>query len=273
MNDAQVTFSFPCYRRLCKYLGESDAAVELTELFARSFCAEAQASGDEEGFISKASQKFGVRVNLSKADRFLNLLHRNYIVSVYAAAELFLHDFRREHIRLFQKDWIGDANNVDKLTLTLKNVALTQGDGEQIVGKDLISIFNYYKLVRNSTVHVADCDKQKTEIAFKQIAEYSVENKLKYSSVIAPNEPSKLNFDDFVLFSRITKGIAEGLCRMSQPQIEHWHSVMTADLARIKCLNYKRERMLNFISGKLRTEWGFDIPSAKGIAVEVLGIN
>ncbi|MBL8853992.1 MAG: hypothetical protein JNK57_08480 [Planctomycetaceae bacterium] len=273
MNHPQSSFSFPSYRRLCRYLGESDAAIELTELFARSFCASAEASGNEERFISDASLKFGVRVNLSKADQFLTRLHRNYIVSVYSSAELFLHDFRREHIELFQKDWIGDTDDVDRLTVALRNVASSQKEAEGKIGADLISVFQYYRLVRNSTVHVAKSEKHDPERAFQKIVEFSTENKHEYSKLSAPNKPSEVKFDDFVLFSRITKEIAEALCSISQPAMEHWRTVFSDDLKRMESMNRKPKRVLSYVAGKLKTEWGFDDPAATRIASGVLGLN
>ena len=45
-----MSFSFPSYRNLCRYLGETDALVELTELACRSFQDAAKRSADAPAF-------------------------------------------------------------------------------------------------------------------------------------------------------------------------------------------------------------------------------
>ena len=68
MTHDRASFSFPSYRRLCRYLGETDAMVELTELAAREFLSGARQSSDISGYVSEASSKHGVRVNLTEVD-------------------------------------------------------------------------------------------------------------------------------------------------------------------------------------------------------------
>jgi hypothetical protein len=73
-------------------------------------------------------------------------------VTVYQSAECFLHDFRREHVGLYNKEWAGDANNVDPLTVALRNVTESEATSAKAVGHDLISRFQYYRSVRNWVV-------------------------------------------------------------------------------------------------------------------------
>lgn len=258
------SFSFPSYRRLCKYLGENDAMVEMTELSARAFVSSARQSGNVTAFVSTASKAHGICVNLSEVDSLLNHLARSYVVTVYQSAERFLNEFRKEHIALYKAEWTGDAHDIDPLAVTLKNIGLNQNETEEIVGKDLISRFQYYRIVRNWIVHTKDSDISKPTAKFSQIIDYSMEHKGLFTSTEAPNSPDKLNFEDFIFFSRLTKLLAEKICTISMPPLEHWISSMC--LKRFKKLQNDPVRMKNAICGSLQTEYGMDVESARWIA-------
>lgn len=264
------SFSFPSYRNLCQYLGEMDAMVELTELAARSFLESATSSGDIEAYIRQLSAKHKICVNLSEVNLLSRHLARSYIVTVYHSAERFLHEFRSEHTALFQRIWTGDAKDVDPLTVTLMNVATSQSETERKIGLDLISRFQYYRAVRNWIVHTKNPDPGRPESTFSQIAEYSEEHLVLFESVKAPNRPGDLSFDDFVFFSRLTKLIAQKLCRIAKPDHSHW--VRTFSLKPFKHLqNNKKHRMRNAVAGRIRTEYGMDKRTAEWIADELCG--
>jgi hypothetical protein len=81
MTGMPTNFSFPSRRRLFRYLGETDAMVELTELATRSFTASAEQSGDVSAFVGGQSQQYGICVNLAELDLSLappeQKLHRH----------------------------------------------------------------------------------------------------------------------------------------------------------------------------------------------------
>jgi hypothetical protein len=270
MSKQQTSFSFPSFRRLCKYLGEADALIELTELAARSFILAAVASGDAGRFTEEASRKFGVRVNLSEVSQLNAHLYRHYIVTVYQSAEHFLHDFRQEHIGLYGRGWTGDADNIDPLTVTFRNICDGESDPEKAIGQDLITRFQYYRSVRNWAVHTKDEDDSKPRARFREIEPYSDENGKKYASVNAPHEPDMLNFEDFILFSRITKQIGECICKIAKPtESDEWLRALGDASKRFSRLKTKPERMINSIAGKLRTEYGIDGVTSRWVAEEI----
>lgn len=269
MNKSRESFSFPSCRNLCRYLGEADAMVELTELATRSFTAEAAAYGDVEKFVRAASERFGIRVNLSEVDSLQRYLCRHYIVTVYESAECFLHDFRREHTGLYGREWTGDANNIDPLTLAMKNIAETEAKAATYVGQDLISRFHYYRSVRNWVVHTKQSNPSKPLARFSDIVSYSAENRDRFGPVAAPNKPGSLTFDDFILFSRLTKYVAERLSLLARPPDDHWINTLSSDMKRFRRLRMNPTRMKNSIAGRLRTEYGIDAPTADWIAQEL----
>ena len=264
-----TTFSFPSMRRLYRYLGETDALVELTELSTRSFIASAKQSGDVGTFVVNQSQQHGIRVNLAEVDSLSRHLGRSYIVTVYQSAERFLHEFRREHRALYANEWTGDGDDVDPLTVALRNVAPSEDEAVKRVGADLISLFQYYRILRNWVVHTKESDVSKPSVKFHEIVPYSAENQHIFRALNAPNPPADICFDDFIFFSRLTKFIAEKLCTVAEPPIDHW--VRTFQLAPFKRLENNPLRMRNAVSGRLRTDYGMDAPTAQWIAEELCG--
>ena len=261
-----MSFSFPSYRNLCRYLGETDALVEMTELACRSFQEMARSSNDVSAFIAQQSERFGVRVNLSEVDLLSRHLSRGYIVTVYQSAERFLNEFRKEHRALYGKDWIGDTDDIDPLSLTLKN--LSWQSPSVAIGEDLISRFQYYRIVRNWVVHTKDSGQSKPLAKFDQIVSYSAERVALKHPLPPVNPPEELNFDDFICFSRITKLIAEKICSMEKPPDDHWYSVIP--MARFRRFTTKPERMKNSIAGYLSTEFGIDSENSRWIAQELM---
>jgi hypothetical protein len=256
-------------RRLYRYLGETDAMVELTELATRSFTASAKQSGDVGAFVAGQSQQHGIRVNLKELDLLSRHLGRSYIVTVYQSAERFFHEFRKEHRALYRNNWIGDGDDVDPLTVTLGNVAASASDAEKQVGTDLISRYQYYRIVRNWVVHTKESDVSKPQAKFAEIVPYSPEHRERFGSLNAPNPPVDVCFDDFIFFSRLTKLVAEKLCRIAEPPLDHW--VRNFALGRFKRLEKNPSRMRNAVTGRLRTEYGMDTTTAQWIADELCG--
>lgn len=257
-------FSFPSSRRLTRYLGESDAILEIDELACRFFVDAANQSGDKAGFVLECSERFGVCVNLSEFDGWRAHLAQRHIVAVYESAEMFFKEFRREHSELNRREWTGDVDGKSRMTLALENVGASFDQARNVVGMDLISRFEYYRLVRNWIVHDKERNPEKETKALESLSPYSASNSTALGRLVAPNCPNALNFDDFILFSRVTKLVAERLNDLGTPSQDSW--VSTFDLKPFKSLLKKPDRMRNAVSGKLRTEFGMNHEAAEWIS-------
>lgn len=264
MTGPVANFSFPCYRRLFRYLGETDAMVELTELAARSFLSAANKSGDVPAFLTSATKKHGVRVNLAEVECLPHHLARTYIVIVDSAVDRFLKEFRQEHISLYQQNWTGDRDGKDSLHLAFENLVGSRIEGEARIGGDIISRFQYYRNARDWIVHEMESSLEKPAAKFSAIIPYALKHQELFRTLAAPNLPDKLAFDDFVLFSRLTKLVAEQMCYIASPPPEHW--TKSAAFRKFKRFQKNPQRMQNAISGKLRTDYGMDEPTARWIA-------
>ena len=268
MSQSDESFSFPCFRRLYRYLGETDAMVELTELAARSFLVAARDSGNMSEFLAKETARHGIHVNLSEVDSLSSHLVRTYIVLVASAVERFLKDLREEHSALYRKVWTGDANKKDRLEVVFENLAGSKDNAEKRIGADVISRFQYYRLLRNWIIHEQESNLREPQEKFDSIAPLSAANVNLYNLLKAPNPPTSLVFDDFIFFSRLTKRVAEELCTMARPSPDHWKEYV--DLRPFKKFQQDPKRMKNAISGKIRTDYGLDTSTANWIAENIM---
>lgn len=257
-------FSFPSSRRLERYLGESDAILEIDELACRFFIDAAGLSGDAKAFVAECSKKFGVCVNLAEFDSWRAHLAQRHIVAVYESAERFFKEFRREHSELHRMEWTGDEDGKSRIDLALENFAVRKDHASQTVGWDLISRFEYYRLVRNWIVHDRTRTPEKETAVLRNLPEYSDANAATLGRLTAPNSPDSLNFDDFILFSRITKLIAERFCVLGKPADDSW--LLTFDKTPFRSLLNNKERWKNAVAGKLRTDFGMSSESAEWIS-------
>lgn len=269
MTSSSNTFSLPCYRRLQKEMGELDAMVEMTELAARYFVAAAANKTSVKDFVAAASKSHGVCVNVSELASFQTHLYRHHIVVVYESADRFFTNLRREHLDLLSRENSGDAKGIDKLSLALKNMKQSTHEMQRFVGKDLISLFLYYRAVRNWVLHEDQCVVETVEAEFENLIPWSPENEKEYKKLTAPNSPEKLCFDDFVLFSRIAKTIGERFSQASIPQGDEWSSVLDGHSPIFKKLAGNTTRIRKKISVNLKTVFGLDTTTADQIAFEI----
>lgn len=245
-------FSYPSVRELDKTLGEIDAFVEVTELAVCSFLDEAQRFGDEHAYVKSKSKQYSICVNLTEVPMLKTHLARHYITIVYESAEEFFSKFRNDHRNIFAEEW--DTTEDSPLSRTIRNVALDLELTKQSIGPDLISIWEYYRAIRNWVVHRTGVEKAQRR--YDSLISLNDEHKLRYSNVVAPNQPIELKFDDFICFSRTTKLIARKLCLVAQPTRPQLVEMLRReDFTRIQ---NNPTRLRNALCGKLRTEYGID---------------
>ena len=257
-------FSFPSSRRLARYLGESDAILEIDELACRFFIDAAQQSENTRDFVSACSEKFEVCVNLAEFDAWRVHMAQRRIVTVYESAERFLKEFRKEHSDLHRREWTEKKKGMSLLDQALENVGATNEQSRHDLGLDLISRFEYYRMVRNWILHERPRTPKKEMSALQNIPAYSDENASTLGRLTAPNPPELQNFDDFILFSRVTKLMAERLSVLGEPTENSW--VSSFDMKPFKALINNRERLENAVAGKLKTDFGMNSEAAEWIS-------
>lgn len=185
------------FHKFKKELGYSCVSNQYIEMCARFL--ESNRNNVEYSSLAKSLELTLNRIEEDTPTR----VSRNYIVSINHCLELFLEDFKNLAGSPTYGESYDPKNDDNKLKWTLKKCAF--GTNQNI--QQLFNICNYYRLIRNSSVHSADID-SKVKAAYSLIKNIKGDIKGKLKS---PNVFEKITFDDQVLFSRASQLLCEGI--------------------------------------------------------------
>ena len=214
-----MAFRLNCVSELYKNLGRFDAIVEFTEIAIRDFIKQANQTGDFDTFLQKKSSEHNIYVHTVDLSVYRARISHSYILSVYQTAELFIHQFREEHIDLYNKTWTLDDSKDNLLIKTIRKISAINPATLQI-GAHRLSIFNYYRVVRNKYSHDR-ISETRVDQEFKNISQFIAQVQIDYLDLVAPNDYDNISFDDFILFSRTIKDISYKLNELVTPYPLH----------------------------------------------------
>jgi hypothetical protein len=211
--------------------------VEFNEVAVRSFIHNANSSGSFNAFLAQQAQMVGIRVDAVDLVGFRSRISQSYLVSVYQSMDVFLDEFRKEHIELYGNSWDTGESSGDLLTKTLQQIG-KMSDVKRAIGDHNLEIFGYYRKVRNRYAHSGKSDAN-LEKDFNALQPCLVSIASDFPGLQAPNSFDNLNFDDFILFTRVTKVIVERLVLFCKPSDD--------DIIQF----YERNRMIDQLKGNL----------------------
>lgn len=187
------------YNRLKEELGYSDAINEYIEVLLREY----ERHPHNEASFQDAAAVFGIQVNNVPAATVLARVRGSYIVSVYQVFENYL--ARMEN---FLKDY-GNYRNKEDGESALKHVHACLL-GMQKTSSDAYVYYlicDYYRLIRNLCAHV-DNEKKVTQ-AYEKLSDRREQIRVLFPKLQAPNPYQTITFDDFILYSRAAKALAQ----------------------------------------------------------------
>lgn len=188
-------------------MGYFDSIIELNEVAIREFTLKAYESGDFEEFLNERSSFHNVRVNFPCIpQQFNSTIARSYLVLVSACFEEFLEELRVQCQSIKGIVWLWEEKE-SKLETAFKKISPTIKRDSDINYK----ICDYYRLIRNASVHDSEKQRKKLESEHKKLDALQA-IKTSYSSLSAPNKFDSITFDDFILYTRAAKTVAVQLC-------------------------------------------------------------
>jgi hypothetical protein len=209
---AMTSFRFVSYRGFKRELGKTNAAVECAELSVRKFLHEAEKSEDASAFVKAASDEYRVRVDTLDPPLLKKLLAQLHITTVHQEFESFLpamiREYRGKGVELEKGDSL--------LKGTLKDVFGSYDAGLKKLGRFEVETAEYYRLVRNSFAHDGSTVAAKADIPRLRELLEKLEDE-SYSRLSAPHASESVDFDDFILFSRVSKRLALQFCEVLRP--------------------------------------------------------
>jgi hypothetical protein len=260
-------FRYPCYRDLKRELGELDATCEnvelaVRELIERAVAAENQNEADARAtralLLESMSSKYGVRVGTLDAPVLRWHVVHLYLMSVHQGLENFLISLKEEHPD--GAAWKMDGDD-DRLTKVARNLTL-----EHSLAYDLCQ---YYRGVRNSFAHPRAKPPNPEKLRRR------VENDRRFDRLEAPHGFTSLTFDDFVLYTRCAKGIAEEMCAAGRPSSQVLAAIAekyASESGAMRRLAGSPQRLMKAKSGYLQTTYSVSPAEADAI-LELRGVR
>lgn len=242
------------YNKFKQDLGVSDAINEYIEVLLRQF----ENSFHDESSFQKIALGFGIRVNDVLPQVAICKIREYYIVSVFQVFEEFLnqlYSFLREY-GVYNKDKDPSTSMLKHIHLTLMGMRRTSETPYLYY-----SICDYYRFVRNLCAHADNINK--VQNAYQKLSERKIEIDNLFQRLVAPNEYDNIKFDDFILYSRATKKLAE----MYMDNIEYDVDKVVAnfDIERFRVFRNNSKRLKKAIETALKFKFCMKQDTVKNV--------
>lgn len=267
-------FNLPCMREMWKTLGEYDALAEYLELTSRHFLSE---YGSVEQSIEFADYLKAIAKQEKVPIRDLTLLnYRSYSIQMFltlpnSSFERFADGLKEDFYVLFGKkiSYPQNGSTYEQIITALKDYSIRPR-----IEKYKVDLYDYYRLLRNEFAHHMDSVK-KLYLAYKKIDTESLLSY--YDKLSAPEEPSKLVFNDYILCTANIKNIADIITESLGAKVD-WIDYSRRNAALFKKLRGRNlnNRVYASVQNKVKTLYGItlDIELCKRMyeaAMEELG--
>ena len=258
---------FECYRKLKKNLGFYDSLVECFELALCFFIDKGIDTDNLEESIKNLSQQYNIRVDKINCNELRLRAAYFYIASVHQQAEEFFREIKKEHPKSYE--W-NDKIEGSLFIKTYTNIARNLNISTNTIPIHSKDIFEYYNLIRNKFMH-QNIDNKILIAKFASIKEKENLIKSEYNVNNAPNQYDNINFNDFVLFSMVTKDIALKICQMSMPDVEYFSNITLKTIGiKLKRLRNNPSRLGNAVKGYLLTHFSLKLASYDAIINDII---
>lgn len=258
-----TTFRFPAFRNFRKRLGEMDAATECIEVGVRILQKKLQSET-----LSIISASNGIKVDDVSSEALRSRSSSFYILGVHNQFQLFLHEFRNEHPS--SREWRYNDGK-DLLTDIISNLHENESQGIRFLGKLEYDVCEHYRKIRDGFMHPSPRADNLAKSSSK--LKTLITSETRYDRLNAPNIPSESNFDDFVLYSRSAKSIAERLCILGRPTNEEIASLLLHNCERdfLRWKSFAEKRRNNAILHALKNMYSLNDNEAQLVMPFLIG--
>ena len=230
-------------------IGLQDSCIQTNQAAILFLEEQAKKSGDSEGFIKSLCVQFKISLGTRDLEYFKTIQYKSYILQTYNFVEPFFKDLNATYrfYNNFEGKWKtkdGDKN-LDPFNQLLENIDPALRN--KIKSYPEYFLLDYYRLVRNSVVHLQEDEDQhkKTSKYYSDNIESNLEHFKDNYELEAPNEPDKIGFADFMLYTRAIKYFSNILNDVCFPEVETFVIVAKRDeelqkqLLQSRNLNYE----------------------------------
>lgn len=241
---------FRVVKSMKKAIGLQDSCLQTNEAAILYLEEKAKQSGDVEEFITGLCAKYSISLGIRDFDYFKNTLYQSYILQTYNLVEPFFKRINKtyRYYNDFTGDWktkTNDGKSLDPFSQLLENMPIISA--KKIKSYPEYRLLNYYRLVRNSIVHLQDDaeEHKKTNKFYDDNIMGDLEYFRENYQIEAPNAPENISFKDFMLYTRVLKYFSNIINDVCFPSIESLVVVALKDkdlekkLAQTKGLKYE----------------------------------
>jgi len=251
-----MIFKYEAYNKLLRELGRLDYVIEINEIAFRDFNKKLLESDNHQDFIKQKSLEHGIMISYDSKNNLYNQIVLGYISQVYHATEAFFYEFQIEYNNISNYKWTFDAG-VTKLD---QIIAFFKPKGRfslhEKIDDYLIDTFNYYHQLRIYFSHKKTTSKKEIEKRFDIVCKY-FDDKLKkeYRISNSPKNIDDIDFEDFFLFTQVSKDLALRICSLCYPEPLGFASF--EEIRELKKHMDNKERLEQSIENFLKTKFGF----------------
>lgn len=208
-----------------KIVGLQDSCLQTNEVAILYLEEKSKQNPDSEKFMRDLCRKYSISLGIRDFDYFKITLYKSYILQTYNLVEPFFKNINKAYrfYNNFAGEWrVKDESGkmLDPFTQLLANMPLESA--KEIKKYPEFQLLNYYRLVRNSIVHLQDESDE-----YKKVRKYYDDNIIKNLNyfkenyiIDAPNSPESITFKDFMLYTRVLKYFSNIINDTCFPTIE-----------------------------------------------------
>lgn len=260
-----MVFKYKAYNNLLAELGRLDYIFETTHLAILEFKSLMDISGNKENFLKEKSMVHGIVVNYDPKNDLDNLTVLAQIANVYHYVETYFYELKDEYNQYEEDDnkqlVLGRNPNKDETKLQkILNLLkiLNRTNKIDFIPEYLLDIFHYYYLLRVYFSHKSRIKYGDIKAGYnKALNHFNDKDKLpaKFQKFDAPKEINNLTFNDYFLFTNISKELSLFLSSFLYPNPIGFSKIESLAL-KIGVRN-KPKRKERFINNHLITNFGY----------------
>ncbi len=251
-----MIFKYEAYFSLQVELGRLDYVVEISEISIKDFLKKLNESKDPESYLKQKSTEFGIRVSFDKSNNYYNQIVLGNISNVYHIVETFFYELQTEFNSISNEKWTFEhgKTKLDQVISYFKE--LSRINSTDKIDDYLIDTFAYYHQLRvyfshKKTISIGDIEskykKAKMHFDSALLKKYKVRN--------SPKKLEDIDFEDYFLFTQISKDLALRISSIGYPKPK---GIANSDLIRkLKKFKDDNERLSKSIENALVTKYGY----------------
>ena len=256
------SFRYKCYQSLYTTFGRVDSIVECIELSIRDFLNRSEDHSNFDKYIEERAEQNNIRVNTVNVEHLKVRSSQLHILNVFQQFEGYLIDLKKEIPFKIKLDEGNDS--------LFKRMLKALDDSEGLISQIEIDIVEYYRNIRNIFMHqeIESGKYDKKAERIRMIIQNKNDELKKYS---APNKYEELQFDDFILFTKISKDIAAKLCVVGCPSAKEIANFIRASkyYSRLNKYRNNKDRFERAAETLCRCEYSLDKTDSKEVVNEL----